>query len=584
MAEKNCGFKGCSEIIDTKVDGGLCIFHSGGYSGDRKNEYYQRINAKISRKDYNFKGFTFWEGLILKAGNRPDAEPLIFDGPVDFSFARFSGKTEAIDSEGNPVNTCFDASKVIFRENVSFFNANFDSQSSFQESQFEKDAIFVNAGFGHDTLFYGSHFKKNADFQGSEFSGIVDFSGSTFSGDIDFDKAKFKNIAYFENTNFEGNACFGTAKFMAYSSFIEASIGDTLSFVSTIVQDRIVFAEIKLKGRLSFLEVAFDPNSYFNFLIPKLEDSSIVTFENINFIPFKTLFQEVDITALETININRKPPIIFRYCQLKDVYFANNNMSLFSFYTSSFDEARFISSWWHSLNERVIFRYKRKNILPEELILSDMTRIIDPNDKERFAEDVKILSLKGFNYKEIASLYRRMKTALDRTKDYQEASWFYFNEFEMKRLNLKEKYKDRNILRRIFSRITLYNSYKVFAGYGEKPLWSFYWYLLFAIIFSVAHLASGLDTEGMASSPHEICISNYSSINNLCSLKFIGDFGNSFLYTLSLTIPRSFSSITPSGYNDTGAYGQMISSFNSMVMILFLALIIVGLKRHFRRF
>ena len=97
---------------------------------------------------------------------------------------------------------------------------------------------------------------------------------------------------------------------------------------------------------------------------------------------------------------------------------------------------------------------------------------------------LELYSLEDINsFDEIATLYRRFKVALDNTKDYEQAGWFYFNEYEMKRRAFKEQSKTKYFI---------YSFYKLFAGYGEKPLWSFYWFLILLMGFTFANLFSGI--------------------------------------------------------------------------------------------
>ena len=75
------------------------------------------------------------------------------------------------------------------------------------------------------------------------------------------------------------------------------------------------------------------------------------------------------------------------------------------------------------------------------------------------------------SYNEIATLYRRFKTALDRTKDYADAGLFYFNELEMKRKHFRSLFKWRNKFKKwgIKSNYILYTLYKIFMGYWARP-------------------------------------------------------------------------------------------------------------------
>ena len=177
-----------------------------------------------------------------------------------------------------------------------------------------------------------------------------------------------------------------------------------------------------------------------------------------------------------------------------------------------------------------------------------------------------------------------MKTSLDRTKDYEQSGWFYFNEFEMKMKAVQKLLNGRNILRRIFSRISLYNLYKVLAGYGERPLWSFCWFLIFTFVFAILHMLSGLDPVGLESSSPTINFGKYSSFSQCISSEFLKDFSSAFVFSASRAIPVNYLGVSPSGYWDSGLYGQVITFFNSLILFILVIFIAIGLKRHFRRF
>ena len=179
--------------------------------------------------------------------------------------------------------------------------------------------------------------------------------------------------------------------------------------------------------------------------------------------------------------------------------------------------------------------------------------------------------IEDLKHREIAGIYRRMKTALDRTKDYQESGWFYFNEFETKRRGLK-----------IGPRKTLYYLYKVFSGYGEKPLWSFIWFVVFAIVFSFIHLLSGLNTS-MGNINYDISF-KWEAIKNVYSGVFWMDWLNSLVFTFYRLIPVSYMPSSESAITPVGLDGMIWALLNTLVLILMITFVGIGLKRQFRRF
>ncbi len=321
--------------------------------------------------------------------------------------------------------------------------------------------------------------------------------------------------------------------------------------------------EIKIKNstQLTFTNIQFKNTSVFYFRgikslnFAKESGSPRIIFQNTQFLPFQASFDNI---SIEKGQYSILPIFIFRYCNLKDVYFSNNQMQLFSFYKSAFDEARFISSDWGKYN-------KRNNVLSEEILFEKLKKLEDTeknrkenlkkseitqnnkkniekikvkkdssdetnNEKEKnFREKYFVEDLN--DYLEIASLYRRMKTALDKTKDYPEASKFYYNEFEMRRNYFKQHWQKHPL------RLLLYSLYKWFVGYGERAGRSFLWFLFFIFSFAALYFFTGYyDFHGQYLN-YDIAL-KYLSWQNFTNA--IPDFGKSLLHAMVIILPRNF--------------------------------------------
>jgi len=282
-----------------------------------------------------------------------------------------------------------------------------------------------------------------------------------------------------------------------------------------------------------------------------------IIFYNVNFNAFKTYFENIKYPEEHKKNSDFIDlVIIFRHCELKDVYFTDSDMSLFSFYKSIFEEARYYSCMWEA--EKRIF---------EERIFNYINNLSSDVEKLEIKENFKITDLN--EYSEIAALYRRFKTLLDKSKDYSEAGGFYFNEIEMKRKHLKNKSK-------IY--YCIYTLYKKFMGYGEKPLLSSLWFLFFLFIFfPFIYLFSGLKI----SSGKYI---NYDLTWNfpIFTSTFWSDWWTAVKCTLSRFLPSTY---LPEQWANISSTSLGILSFlNSFILILFIVFIGIGLKRHFKRF
>ncbi len=538
-----CKYKGCNEPVNSPHDEELCVFHAPKkWKGITVEQFNKLIREKIEeitkhneqaqdKKDkekFNFKGFVFPGDISFTHDGNKKGKPITFNHNADFSEARFSGNAD------------------------------------FSEAQFSGDAFFFFAQFSGYDYFIDVRFSRSAYFNGAQFSGYTFFGGTQFSGYTDFREAKFSGDVDFDIIRFNDSAV-----------FINITIKKTISYTNITLTDKV---------RFYFINPQF---------LPEAGKIAKVIFDAIQFNPFAVYFENI-----RPDTGGRDAYLIFRYCQLKDVYFTDNDMSLFSFYKSSFDEARFSSSDWGIEKDRILFfPFKRHNVIPEERFLDEISQ--NKDDEKKIKELRNEYKIKDLNDHEIiASLYRRMKTALDNTKDYQQASWFYFNEFEMKRCALEEKIesskpkwnifqwkpfvKIRQTRKKIFSKYLLYFCYRTFAGYGEKPMWSFLWFWAFTAIFAFGHMVFGLKSfpGGVVTTEYKFfCFLSDFSVGN-----FLREFASAFGYSLSQAIPKNYIPYKISNLNPINPFGITWSILNTITLLILLVFIAIGLKRHFRRF
>ena len=152
----------------------------------------------------------------------------------------------------------------------------------------------------------------------------------------------------------------------------------------------------------------------------------------------------------------------------------------------------------------------------------------------------------------------------------------------MKRLALKTKLNKSFFLTKILKMLP-YNLYKVFAGYGEKPLWSCWNFSIFTIFFSIVHLFSGLKIGNDKIINYDMSFS-METISVIFSGTFWSNFFQSFIYTLYRIIPVNYWPSVTNNVSPLGLDGLLWSFANTSVLILLLTFIIIGLKRRFRRF
>jgi len=519
----------CKNQVNAPHDEEYCIFHAPkDKKGMSVDEFNKLILAKIKHEDFVFEGYVFPGdikfGRVEFSGNR-NFDKTKFSGEADFSGAQFprSAYFRGTQFSGNAYFRGTQFSGVYFNGaqfsgKADFNGAQFSRDAHFRGTQFSGNAYFRGTQFS-GVYFNGAQFSREADFNGAQFSRKADqfsrsayFRGTQFSGKADFQNAQFSGNAYFRETQFSGEAYFRETQFSREAEFNGAQFSGNAyfrgtqfsgeaDFLAAQFSGEAHFAQIVLSGELVFTDTKFDDNCRFTLGAPTFDlqqgNRCLIIFERVQFNPYLTYFENIDPTEALLKTDNTSLGFLFRYCQLKDVYFSNCDLSNFSFYKSSFDEARFTSSRWGKKEQSILkIPYIRKNMIFEEVLLNKLKNH-NQEDHEDLREIFKIEDID--NYSKIEPLYQSMKVALDRAKDFSEAGWFYFNEFEMKRQalrkNLGEDKEDNKWFNRTKNRILnllKYDLYFTFAGYGEKPFWSFLWLIMFTFLFAPLHLLSGL--------------------------------------------------------------------------------------------
>lgn len=538
-----CKYEGCNHPINRPYDDNYCVFHAPKeFKGISVSQFNELIFEKIEKEDFNFEGFVFPGDIHFKKDTQ-------FREKSTFNSALFLGETNF--------------TEVRFLKGVSFRRALFTAAVNFRKSAF--------LGI---TDFFSTHFSSNADFIAVQFRGGTSFISSQFEGESDFFSAKFARDVDFYSTQFFNNVNFKRVKF-----------GGNINFSSTKFFKEVYFVENEIKQLMEFNNISFTNDSLFYFQNPKFviepEKTLSIIFQKVQFIPFRTFFENFTVSKSRT-NKEFSPAILFRYCQLKDVYFSNNQMSYFSFYNSSFDEARFISNEWkYRMDKVLLFPVKRRNILFEERLHFFLGNS-ENGKKEKLLKNFQIQTL---NLKEIEGLYRRIKIAHDRLKNYQESGKFFYNECETKRLSFRQNFKRYPLHKRIryLFKLQIFNWYKLLAGYGERPAWTFVWFFLFSVFFSFTHLLSGIKAGEQQVINYDFPRS-FEKLSQLFSVHFWSDFLQSFVFTLYRIFPVDYLPGAAKTMTPVGVDGLFWAFANTFVSILLFVLFVCGLKRQFKRF
>jgi hypothetical protein len=128
-----------------------CVFHLP--LADKSDAFYEALQKKIDKQDFNFKGFWF---------------------PVNSNFAIFSFR--------KPV----DFSEATFSAEAGFFHATFNEYVNFEETIFNARANFRGATFQQDAYFASARFTATVDFRETSFSEWANFPGAVFEDHVVF--------------------------------------------------------------------------------------------------------------------------------------------------------------------------------------------------------------------------------------------------------------------------------------------------------------------------------------------------------------------------------------------------------------
>lgn len=524
-----CRYEGCWREVNSPHYDEFCLFHA---PKEKKGILVEQFNHRLfeelkARGNFNCAGFVF-PGKIVFSG---------LNAPVTLANADFRGAQ--------------------FHGDACFWGAQFDGLAFFEGAQFHGNAHFMQAQFHAIPNFLSAKFLGNAYFTAAQFHGNTFFTSARFHGD-----------ALFRGSIFHRTVFFSTAFFLASDNLLNSPSAD---FSKSIFEKETIFDYITCRGTsLDFSNVRFGPESVFQLRRPKAEANqpqpkqanspkeSLVKFDSVVFREYNAFFTGIKAEREDsTAGDNTEPQnliLIFRHCRLNNVYFSDCDLRFFSFYKSSFDEARFHSNRWGQTPEA-----ERKLI--EEEWLERRQKLIDPQAIDKFNESYHIYDLN--DRREIATLYRRLKCAHDRTKDFVESGHFYYQECEALRYYYRHEQKGAPAR----ARAALYYFYRCIAGYGEKPLRAFIWLVSLLVVFALANCCIGIYRLNRGADP-----------------ELTRNLADAVVFTCLRLIPLNLFPFQQNLYEPRGFIGMMTALLNSIVPLVLVTFVLLGLKRRFRRY
>jgi hypothetical protein len=189
-------------------------------------------------------------------------------------------------------------------------------------------------------------------------------------------------------------------------------------------------------------------------------------------------------------------------------------------------------------------------------------------------------------FREIADLYQKLKVATDATHDYRDSGAFFFNRLDMDRAFYKSQFRWPSQIGRIAAglRYALYSLYRVFAGYGEKPLWSLIWLIILGIGFAQLQMFAGFTIPVVNGHRRVVQYLPCFDLSNNC---FINDFIYSLIFSFShLNLLQSAMHFGAEGLlpYDFGIWSLILNGVNSITLLILLTFFAIGLQKQFKRF
>ena len=268
MAKRPCAYEGCEEEALTSSEERHCIFHERDENKDME-EFQRLLRAKLRRKDYNFKGYSFVGKTAFRDyvfTKDADFHKALFSGDVDFEKTQFVGR--AVFNEATFSGRALflgakfsgdervDFREAVFSEKALFSGAEFSGEALFWQTVFHSDALFWHASFLGKALFLDARFEGEGkiDFRGATFSGEALFTGAAFSNDVYFSEGRFMEKAIFKGVKFsgEGKADFQKTTFSKDALFQGAKFSGGAHFKRALFSADADFEEARFVGEINF--------------------------------------------------------------------------------------------------------------------------------------------------------------------------------------------------------------------------------------------------------------------------------------------------------------------------------------------
>lgn len=534
-----CSFQGATIEIEGTFNGTKFGDQADFTKGRLRNTRFENVNFD---GDSHFGGdvdtlriwnCTFKKDFTLE-GDRLNG--LDFRGLQCFGYVGFSS-----DAKANGLQI---KEQCEFNNDVQFSNTYFQGKVEVEESRFTKETYFDNCNFDGEV-----------SFSNVEFGPTVDFSNATFSQDVNFFNCKFQT-SYFAGTKFRKRVSFISCEFNDETIFEDAVWEGEVYFLSNTSPGKFSMKDSKVSGvTFTIHKSKFKMDCDFSGMnlgigsSPNFSCRECEFFEKMNFERgiFNGIMSFEDVTlhkyaTFETGQFNKE--VLFNCISILDeCSFAGVNLANVTFRKTNLTNCSFLHA--RGLHEVYLdgVDWNCENGRREGQLLDEYSLRGNKNlSGKEFQTQCAI----------IKQLYIDLKRNYEDKRDFQSAGNFHFGEREVERLSIMNKSKLKGNL---FSLDALYYW---FSGYGENSTRSMAW-LTFVVLFLsfVYYLSLGVGNEGVSNATN---------------------FLDYIAFTITVPPLKAWK-----GYEPLTDFVRWIRLANSFIIPILVALMVLAIRRKFRR-
>ncbi len=386
--------------------------------------------------------------------------------------------------------------------------------------------LFTNGGLYSGLMV----FHQPTNFSGVRFGTRPLFHTAIFRDKVTFGAAHFDNGVIFEKAVFQKTVDLG-AEYSSVCLFTHVSFLEEAEFNGATVKGEMSFFDVQFKG-----DARFDNARISGRLTFHGSDDTSVFFSNL---------------SMCSTLVHPQSEVTFKHVSLESASFLRTNVEGFNF----------MDIQWLRTGARSIWRFNRRRMLRDECRLTD----------EDGTSDV---------HEAVADNYRQLVRACEGRRDYEAAEDFHVGEMEVHRLR-RRLWFNKVVLRRLAGRCNAFSVYRTLSCYGCSYWQAVFVFCVFLIVFSAVFMLTGLiPTQagvllGLSPIKYQLSLhpEQWPHMAEVAK-DFFWATQNTLLFVL-LQRNRPFTA--------GGLVGQLLESASGVVLAGQIALVLLAIRRRFRR-